>query len=120
MIFGRDPAFWTGVVKALLAMLISFGLFGLTPIVAGGILAAVSAVLAFYVAWTTNENAFALGIGAAEAIIALGVTLGLHWNTDQIAAIMGLVTIVLGVITRTQVSPLARPTFKKSQYELAA
>ena len=120
MIFGRDPAFWTGVVKALLALLVSFGVLGLTPEVAGSVLAAASAVLAFYVAWRTNENAFALGIGAAEALIALGVTFGLHWNTDQIAAIMGLVTIALGVITRTQVSPLARGTFKRSEYELAA
>lgn len=120
MIFGRDPAFWTGVVKAFLALLVSFGVLGLTPELAGLVLGAASALLGFYVAWRTNENALAIGIGAAEAVIALIMGFGLDISADQVAAIMGLVTIALSAYTRTQVTPLVKGTFKKSEYQLAA
>jgi len=50
-----------------------------------------------------NEPAVLAGIVAA--LIGVAVAFGLDLSTEQQAAIMGLVTIVLGVGVRTQVVP---------------
>lgn len=47
----------------------------------------------------------AMIVAFVQAIIVLGVAFGLNLTADQIGAILAVVAIVLGLITRSQVSP---------------
>jgi len=48
----------------------------------------------------------ALVVGFVGTLIALGVTFGLDLSTEQVGAVMALVTAVLALVTRSQVSPV--------------
>ena len=45
--------------------------------------------------------------GLVAALIAAAVTFGLHLSTEQIGAIMAVVTIALGFLVRANVTPTA-------------
>lgn len=47
-----------------------------------------------------------------QAIIALGVGFGLRLSGEQVALIMTVVTLGLGLIVRQSVTPVASPTLK--------
>jgi hypothetical protein len=47
----------------------------------------------------------AVVVSLVSAIIALAVSFGLHWSNEQIGAVMAVVTILAGVLIRSQVSP---------------
>lgn len=47
----------------------------------------------------------AMVVAFVGAVIALAVSFGLNLTDQQVGAIIALVTIVLGLITRSQVSP---------------
>ena len=51
----------------------------------------------------------AMVLAFVQAIIVLGVAFGLHLTAEQTGAILALTAVVLGLITRTQVSPAAAP-----------
>jgi hypothetical protein len=46
-------------------------------------------------------------VSLVSAVIALAVTFGLDLTGDQVGAIMAVVVIVAGIVTRSQVSPVA-------------
>ena len=48
----------------------------------------------------------ALLVAALGALIALGVSFGLDLSSGQVGAIMTAVSAVLGVVTRSRVSPV--------------
>ena len=45
-------------------------------------------------------------LGAIQAILALGLSFGLHLNPEQIGAIMAAAAAVLALVVRQQVSPV--------------
>ena len=47
----------------------------------------------------------AMVLAFVQAVIVVAVSFGLQLTTDQTAAILALTAIVLGLITRTQVTP---------------
>ena len=47
----------------------------------------------------------AMVLAFVQALIVLGVSFGLSLTTEQTAAILALTAVLLGLITRTQVSP---------------
>jgi hypothetical protein len=49
----------------------------------------------------------AMVLGLAQAVIALVVAFGLSLAPDQIGAILAVTAVVLGLITRSRVSPAA-------------
>lgn len=49
-------------------------------------------------------------VSLVAALVALGVSFGLNLSADQQAAIMAVVVIVAGLVTRTKVTP--EPTAK--------
>ena len=51
----------------------------------------------------------ALLLALVGALIALALSFGLSLSVDQQGAIMALVIAVLGFVTRSQVSPVAKP-----------
>ena len=53
----------------------------------------------------------AMVLAFVQCVIVLGVSFGLHLTPEQTGAILALTAVVLGLITRTQVTP-ATPAFK--------
>lgn len=47
----------------------------------------------------------AMIVALVQAVIVLAVSFGLQLTTEQTAAILAITAVVLGLITRTQVSP---------------
>lgn len=107
-IFGREPAFYIGLIEAVLALVLSYNAFGLDQEQGAAIVAVVAAVLALYTAYVTRRTLLAVGIGAAKAVLVLFVAFGLHFTENQTAAIIALVTLVLGAFNMTQTDPLPR------------
>jgi hypothetical protein len=114
-IFGKDPAFWSGVVQAVLLLLLSFNQIAqelaLTDERVGLIVALLSAVFAVYTAYVTRDAMLAFVHGAAKAVIALLAAYNLELTVDQIAAILGIMTIIAGVVQRDRTAPLVVPMF---------
>ena len=57
--------------------------------------------------WNLWGREPAMVLALVQAVIVLGVAFGLHLEPEQTAAILALTAIVLGLITRSQVSPTA-------------
>lgn len=110
-VFGREPAFWTGLVSAVLALLLSWQALDLTAETVGAIMAVVTAGFGFYTAWVTRDTLLGVGVGAVNAVAALVAAYGFNLTENQTAAVIGIVTIALGAFQRTQTSPLLVPSF---------
>ena len=106
-IFGREPAFYVGLVEAALAIALSFKFLGLTIDTEGVIMAAVVAILGFYTAWVTHQTLLGVGTGLAKALMALFVTFHMHLTDTQQTAIIAFFVFVLGAFQRTQSTPVA-------------
>ena len=108
-IFGRDPAFWPGIIEGLLAVLVAFAL-GVTNESAGLISAFISVLVGAYTAWATKDTSLAWATGVAKAALALFVYYGVHLTAEQISAVVLFAPILIGAWQRTQTSPVAAPT----------
>jgi ABC-type Co2+ transport system permease subunit len=108
-IFGRDPAFWVGVIEAFIALLVTFKFSGLTNEQAGLWIALVIAIGAVLSAWTTRDTVLAALVSAVKAALVVGVAYGLHITQEQIGLIAGLITVVGSGWLRTQTSPVETP-----------
>lgn len=107
-IFGRNPAFWPGIIEGALAVLVAFSL-GVTNESAGLISALISVLVAGYTAWATKDTSLAWATGAAKAAVALFVYYGVDLTAEQISAVVLFVPILVGAWQRTQTSPVAYP-----------
>ncbi len=105
-VFGREPAFYVGLVEAALVLLLSFNLFGLSQESAAAIVAVVTFGLGFYTAYVTRETLLGVGTGLAKSIVALFVAFGLDLSGNQTAAIIALAVFILGSFQRTQATPV--------------
>lgn len=108
-IFGREPAFWVGVIEALIALLVTFNLPGLSNEQAGVIVALVIAAGGAVSAWATKDTALAALVAVVKAALVVGVAYGLHISQEQIGLVAGLVTVVGSGWLRTQTSPVETP-----------
>lgn len=118
-IFGRDPAAWTAVLSAVLAVVLSFGWFDLTNESVALIMAAVTTGLGLVTAFYTKRAGLAAALGFVQAAIALAAGYGFELTTDQVSGIMLLVTVVAGFFGWTQNEPAAVPGFRE-EYAKAA
>jgi hypothetical protein len=60
------------------------------------------------VGWVRQESAAATAL--VQAFIALGIAFAWwHWNNAQTGAVIGIVSALLGMFVRSQVTPLVRP-----------
>jgi len=107
-IFGREPAFWIGLLEACLVMVLSFNQLGLTQATIGAIMAVVTGALGFYTAYVTKQTLLGVGVGLAKSVLVLGTTFGLALTENQTAAIISVVTLGLGAFNRTQAEVVPR------------
>ena len=106
-IFGREPAFYVGVIEALVALLVTFNLPGLSTEQATLVVAAVVAIGGVLTAWTTRETLLASLVGAVKALLVLSVGYGLPLTDVQIGLVAALVSTFGAGWLRTQTAPTA-------------
>lgn len=109
----REPAWYVGLAEAVLACLLSFGLFHLTAERVSLVMAVVTALAGVYVAWRTRDTLLGVGVGLAKALLALAVGYGLALTDAQTGAIIAVVAIVLSGFNRDRTVPLAAGTFRE-------
>lgn len=108
-IFGREPAAVVGVIEALLAMLLTFGLFDLDQNRVAVIVATVSALFGLLAAWATKDTLLAALVGFAKAALVLAAAYGLSLTDAQTAAVITTITIVGGFYLRAKTAAVTTP-----------
>jgi hypothetical protein len=104
-ILGQEPAALLGVVRALLTMLVTFGLASwLTTETSGVILAAVSALLGLVEAYATRTTLYSAALGFGQAVLILAVTFGLNLDDARQGALLASLAVVLGFFLRDKTS----------------
>lgn len=118
-IFGKQPAFWLGVIQALLAFVLTLhqvaSQMHLTAERVGTIMAVLFAVLGVWEAWSVRDTLLAALTAAAKALIALFAAYRLELTVDQTAALLGIVALLGGAFIRDRTSPLVAPSFKSTE-----
>lgn len=115
-IFGKQPAFWLGVLQAVFALVLTFhevsnGL-GLTDERVGLIMAVLFAAVGAYQAWAVRDTMTAALTAVAKAVLALLAAYNFELSVDQIAALLALLAIASdAVFLRDRTSPLVQPSF---------
>jgi hypothetical protein len=100
-ILGQEPAFFVGVVEAVLIGLLSFNVFGsLTQDTIGVIVATVAAGLGLVTAYATKTTLYSALMGFAKAALVLAVTFGAPLTDGQTSALLAVITIVAGAYLR--------------------
>jgi len=106
VIFGREPALVAGLVKAVIALAVAFGLAWTNEQVSL-VNAVVAALLGVYVAWATKDTLASAILALVDAVLSLLIGFGLNLSTNQTAAVIAVVTVVISMFNRTQTSPAA-------------
>lgn len=118
-ILGKQPAFWLGVLQAILAFVLTLHSVAvqlhLTDERVGAIMAVLFGVLGVYEAWLVRDTMLAVLSALAKAVIALLIVYGFEVTPDTAAAALGLVAILAGVFVRDRTSPLVVPSFSSTE-----
>lgn len=101
-IFGRDPVWYTNLVAALV-MGVSTFLLPLTIDQQGSLNAAAIVVAGAISAWRVGDGQLALVVNIFKAIIAIAISFGLNFSTEQQMVVMAIVVAVGSGFVRTQV-----------------
>lgn len=103
MIFGREPAFFAALVKALITFL-TLTFLPLTNDQQTALNALAAALLGVYVAWqVAREKALPLIVGLVEAGVYVAVNFGLHFGQDKQAALLAVVGAIVALVLRDRV-----------------
>lgn len=99
-ILGTEPAQVVAAVEVVLAVLLSFGVFGLSQAVVGAVVAAVTAALGFVTAYATHRRLLAATTGVFKAAFVLVASLGFTLTDGQQAAVLAAVAVLGGIFIR--------------------
>lgn len=105
-IFGKEPAFFAGLIEAVILVALAFGVSNEAAAVFGTLALAITGLLTALAAKDTLLSAL---VSVAKAVAVLVVFLGYDLSDEQIASIIGLITLVLGGYLRTQTSSIDTP-----------
>lgn len=118
-IFGKQPAFWLGVIQAALAFVLTLNSVAaelhLTDERVGAIMAVLFGGLGLYEAWAVRDTMLAALTAVGKALIALLLAYGLEVSPDTAAAALGFLAIIGGVFVRDRTSPLVNPSFHSTE-----
>jgi len=104
-IFGREPAVWLYVINAIVAFLATIPAVGLTEESAGWVMTIASGVVALLVALLTRPFVVSALTGALSTILTGMASFGLPMTEQQTGAFVIMVSAVLGLVLRSNVSP---------------
>ena len=113
-IFGQEPAAVVTAVEAVLAVALSFGLFGLSQEQTGVILAVISSALGLVAAYATQNTLLSALTGFVKSALVLAVTFGFALTDGQQAAILSAVALVAGLWLRDNNASLETPVSAQS------
>lgn len=107
-LIGREPVMTVATVVALLIAVLP--IFGWTSEIVGAVSAAlVAAGGAVSAALVSVDRALPLLVGVAKAVLAVVAAFGLHLPDNIVAAVMAVLTVVAGLVTRPQVGAVEPP-----------
>lgn len=109
----RDPTVWLTLIQGLLALALSFGLFGLTVETVPLIMAVLNTATGVVTAILTKRAGFAFAMGLITAVINLFAGYGVDLSDDKVNAIMFVSTIVLGIFGWVANSPADNPGLRE-------
>ena len=109
-LLGQEPAFFVGVVEAILAVFLTFGVFNLTSETVGVIVAAVATGLGLVAAYATKTTMYSALIGFAKAALVLAVTFGAPLSDAEIGSVIAVITVVAGAYLRAKTVAVAIET----------
>lgn len=119
-IFGREPAFVAGMVEAVLAVLVSFGMLSFVGIDGAQGLAVVMSVttggIGLYVAYVTKDTLLGVGLAFTKSVIALLAYYKYDMSETQMTTLIALLSLTLGGFQRTQTGPAVIPSFDLGQH----
>ena len=113
-LLGQEPAFFVGVVEAILAVFLTFGVFNLTSETVGVIVAAVATGLGLVVAYATKTTMYSALIGFAKAALVLAVTFGAPLSDAEIGSVIAVITVVAGAYLREKTVAVDTPVSNAS------
>lgn len=106
-IFGREPAVILYVFNAIVAFLVTLPAIGLTEESAGWVMTIATGAVALLVAMLTRPFVVSALTGAMTTVFAGLASFGLPLTEQQAGAFVFLVSAVLGLLLRSNVSPNA-------------
>lgn len=113
MIFKREPSFWLGLIRSVLALLVALQVAPfnrLTENQTGAILAISAAVLAVGVALAVHPFKWPLITGVVQAGVALAISFGANLSVEAQGSIMTVIGFVVILLDRQTVTPeVSRP-----------
>lgn len=112
MTLRREPALlWMSTIPPIVAALVAF-VFSGDPTVQGIANAAAVAVTGAITAFLVkSDNLLPAITGAIQAVIALIVAFGAHWDATQQALLVTALAVVAGIVVRDRVqAPVPAPT----------
>lgn len=117
-LFGKEPAFWVGVVQAVIAFVLTLrqvaDAFDLTDERTAWIMAVINGVAALYLAYVMRETMAASLTEVGKAVLGLLIAYGIELTTQQMSIVTGLLAMIGAGYLRSQASPLVAPQFKSS------
>lgn len=103
-IFGREPALWAGLLSALIQLVSAF-IFPLSDEQQGVLNALTVAILGVITAFAvSSERGVPALLGAIKAVLAVGLSFGLHLTPMNQAVIMTFAAAVAAFIVRDRVT----------------
>jgi hypothetical protein len=106
-ILGREPALWIGFVAAVLGVLVTFNIDGLSPEQAALWVAVLHAAAGVVTAILTRPIAPGAFTAAVTALAALALGYGLQVTPELVGLLNGAMLALLALVTRGEVSPAA-------------
>lgn len=107
LIFGREPAVVAGALQAAILVFATL-LFNLSDNQAGAVALVAIGVLDLYVAFATKDTLLGVAVGLVKATVAAALTFGYSVDPNTLALVVGVVTSLLGLVQRTQTTPVAQ------------
>jgi hypothetical protein len=105
-IFGRYPAYYSGLVAALVMVATQIPELHLSVEAGAAITAFVSAVLAVYTAFVVHQTMLAVATGAAQSFFVLLAAFSLNVSDGLQTAIVAVIPFVLSLFQHTQTIPV--------------
>lgn len=104
-ILGRDPAVILYTLQAVLAVLVAFGVLGLTGESANWTMTIANGVMALVVAIVTRPFVVSALTGAVQTILTGAIAFGLPWTDAQTGAAIAALSMILALILRPNLEP---------------
>lgn len=102
--FGREPALLLDAAKALLVLLVGFGV-PLSNEQQTWIIALLVAIIGLWEGLATRPVSVIAITDVVQAALVLAVGFGLNWSGEQIALLVGFAGVLTTLIQRANVSP---------------